>query len=51
VRPGLRQGLMPKPDPRRMLRALLVADAPDLDLPMWNRAIEERESAGVGVEG
>ncbi|KAH9928762.1 hypothetical protein B0H21DRAFT_120473 [Amylocystis lapponica] len=30
-------------DPHLVLCALLVTDSPDLDMELWNRAIEERE--------
>ncbi|EIN11562.1 hypothetical protein PUNSTDRAFT_50513 [Punctularia strigosozonata HHB-11173 SS5] len=36
------------PDPRLVLKALLVVDAPELDLAQWNVAIREREEIGFG---
>ena len=35
-------------NPRLILRAIIAQEAPDLDLALWNRAIEAREEAFVG---
>ncbi|CCM03338.1 uncharacterized protein FIBRA_05467 [Fibroporia radiculosa] len=36
-----------KVDPYLVLKALLVTEAPDLDLAMWNHAIEERRKCAL----
>jgi hypothetical protein len=32
-----------------VLRAIIISDAHDLDLPSWDAAIDARERAGLGI--